>query len=133
MGRREDALRILKDLQHTTDASGFSRELAAVWTALGNKDEAFRLLSKLLEQRSELIIFIKVDLVRQSAFGPALEGIAPAHEFPGGIVCAAEQRKLNWQIDVNAPKSYSSTRPRVDHSLCHRHCLALHHCTTLCS
>ncbi len=62
MGRREEALRILKDLQHTTNASRFrSRDVAAVWTALGNKDEAFKLLSKLLEQRAELMIFIKVD------------------------------------------------------------------------
>ncbi len=62
MGRREEALRMLKDLQRTTDPARFRvNGAAAVWAALGNKDEAFRLLSNAIEKRSELLIYIKVD------------------------------------------------------------------------
>jgi tetratricopeptide (TPR) repeat protein len=61
MGRREEALRMLKEMQRTTDPARFPvREAAAVWAALGNKDEAFRLLFNLVEKRAALLIFIKV-------------------------------------------------------------------------
>jgi eukaryotic-like serine/threonine-protein kinase len=61
MGRREEALRMLKELQRTTDPAFFPvNDAASVWAALGNKDEAFRLLFNLVEKRSTLLIFIKV-------------------------------------------------------------------------
>jgi eukaryotic-like serine/threonine-protein kinase len=62
MGRREEALRILKDQQRTTDTALFPvREAAAVWIALGNKDEAFKLLFSAVEKRATLLIFMKID------------------------------------------------------------------------
>ncbi len=62
MGRREEALRLLKELQRTTDPARFDvKAAAAVWAALGNKDEAFRLLFDVVEKRSEILIFMKVD------------------------------------------------------------------------
>ena len=62
MGRREEALRMLKDLQRTTDPDGFPRkDAAAVWAALGNMDEAFRLMFDAVEKRAALLIFIKID------------------------------------------------------------------------
>jgi TolB-like protein/Tfp pilus assembly protein PilF len=61
MGRREKALWILKEMQRTTDQAGMLvREAASVWSALGNKDEAFRLLFNLVDKRDALLIFIKV-------------------------------------------------------------------------
>ncbi len=61
MGSREKAMRMLKEMQRTTDPAGFPvRESASVWAALGNKDEAFRLLFNSVEKRDALLIFIKV-------------------------------------------------------------------------
>src|SRR5262245_5798591 len=61
MGKREEALQVLKEMQRTTVPAGFPvREAAAVWAALGNKDEAFRLLFNLVDKRATLLIFIKV-------------------------------------------------------------------------
>ena len=62
MGRREEALRMLKELQRSTDPARFSVNGAAyVWAALGNKDEAFRLLFNAVEKRSGLLIYTKED------------------------------------------------------------------------
>ena len=61
MGRREEALRILKDLQRMTDPALFPvNDAASVWAALGNKDEAFRLLFNAVEKRATMLIFTKV-------------------------------------------------------------------------
>jgi tetratricopeptide (TPR) repeat protein len=61
MGRREEALRMLKELQRTTDPARFPvNHAASVWAALGNKDEAFRLLFNAVEKRATLLIFTKV-------------------------------------------------------------------------
>jgi serine/threonine protein kinase/tetratricopeptide (TPR) repeat protein len=62
MGRREEALQMLKDLHRTTDPVRLlAINSAAAWAALGNQDEAFRQLFTAVEKRSELLIFIKVD------------------------------------------------------------------------
>jgi tetratricopeptide (TPR) repeat protein len=61
MGKREEALRILKALQRTTDPASFPVRWAAAWAALGNKDEAFRLLFDVVEKRDDLLIFMKID------------------------------------------------------------------------
>ena len=61
MGRREEALRTLKEMQRTTDPARFPvNDATAVWAALGNKDEAFRLLLNAVEKRAPLLIFTKV-------------------------------------------------------------------------
>ncbi|MGH9839333.1 MAG: protein kinase domain-containing protein [Blastocatellia bacterium] len=60
MGRQEEALRMFKELQRTTDPEPV-RGTVAVWAALGNKDEAFRLLFDAVEKRADLLIFTKVD------------------------------------------------------------------------
>ncbi len=62
MGRREEALRLLKDLQRTTDPARFPvNRAASAWAALGNKDEAFRLLFDAVEKRVDILIFTTVD------------------------------------------------------------------------
>jgi hypothetical protein len=62
MGRRVEALRMLKELQRTTDPARVPVvEAAYVWAALGNQDEAFRLLFTAVEKRATLLIFTKVD------------------------------------------------------------------------
>jgi eukaryotic-like serine/threonine-protein kinase len=62
MGRQEEALRMLKELQRTTDPARFPAiAAAAVWTALGNKDEAFRLLFDAVKKRADPLFFMKVD------------------------------------------------------------------------
>jgi hypothetical protein len=60
MGRRDEALRMLKDLERTTEPLGFNKYIAATaWTAVGDKDEAFRLLFSAVEERGQLsIIFL---------------------------------------------------------------------------
>ncbi|MGH9843603.1 MAG: protein kinase domain-containing protein [Blastocatellia bacterium] len=68
MGRRDEALRLLKELQRTTEPAHFHTvAMAAARTALGDKDEAFRLLFNAVEQRDELLTFIK---------GPMFDGLS---------------------------------------------------------
>jgi serine/threonine protein kinase/Tfp pilus assembly protein PilF len=58
MGRRDEALRILNELQRTTEpARSLDRNAAEVWAALGDKDEAFRLLFKAVEERRIGVFF----------------------------------------------------------------------------
>ncbi len=62
MGRRDEALRLLKDLKRRVEPLDFNKYIAAtVWTALGDKDEAFRLLFSAVEERSDLSIYLKED------------------------------------------------------------------------
>jgi serine/threonine-protein kinase len=62
MGRRKEAARILKQLLQTTDSAPASvRSVAGAWAALGNYDEAFKLLFNVIEKRNTLLIFTKVD------------------------------------------------------------------------
>ena len=61
-GRRRDALRLLEELKITTRTGRFPGvDLAAVYTALGDKDEAFRLLVKAVKESDQVISFIKFD------------------------------------------------------------------------
>ena len=62
MGKRDEALRLLNDAQRTTEPARFSKlRAAAVWTALGDKDQAFRLIFTAVKERSDLSVFLKVD------------------------------------------------------------------------
>lgn len=62
MGRREEALRMLKDSERNTERVDLDDYLsAAVWAALGDKDQAFRLLSKSVEAKSPFSIYMNVD------------------------------------------------------------------------
>jgi TolB-like protein len=61
MGRREEARRLLKDLQRTTYPRFPRMHAATAWAALGDKDEAFRPLFSAVEQRDNLLVFLKVD------------------------------------------------------------------------
>jgi eukaryotic-like serine/threonine-protein kinase len=61
MGRRGEASRMLKGLQRTTEPRFPKLFAAAAWAALDDKDEAFKLLFSAIEERNELIIFIKED------------------------------------------------------------------------
>ena len=52
---------MLKMLQRTTDPARLPvMEAAAVWTALGNKDEAFRLLFDAVEKPADMLIYLKI-------------------------------------------------------------------------
>jgi hypothetical protein len=63
MGRRDEALGMLKDLERTTEPLGFNKYYAATaWAALGDKDEAFRLLFSVVEERGHINIhYLNVD------------------------------------------------------------------------
>jgi eukaryotic-like serine/threonine-protein kinase len=69
MGRRDEALRMLKDMERTTEPLRFNKYSAATaWTELGDKDEAFRLLFGAVEERGQLnIYYLNVD--------PSLDGL----------------------------------------------------------
>ena len=86
MGRRDEALRMLKDLQRITDPARFlERDTAAAWAALGNQDEAFRQLFPAVEKRSELLIFIKVDPMFDSLHSdPRWKELLRPMNFPEG-------------------------------------------------
>jgi TolB-like protein/Tfp pilus assembly protein PilF len=61
MGRQKEARQMLKKLQRTTDPARLPvLEAAAVWTALGNKDEAFRLLFDAVGKPADLLIYLKI-------------------------------------------------------------------------
>ncbi len=86
MGRREEALRMLKELQRTTDPAHFPVDDAvSVWAALGNKDEAFRLLFDAVEKRADLLIFIKIDPTFDSLHSdPRWQELLRPMNFPEG-------------------------------------------------
>jgi tetratricopeptide (TPR) repeat protein len=86
MGRREEAQRMLKELQRTTDPDDFPRkDAAAVWAALGNKDEAFRLMFDAVEKRAALLIFIKIDpLIDSLHSDPRWKELLHPLNFPEG-------------------------------------------------
>jgi len=59
MGKRSEARRILKGLTNELDSG--KPWMATAYAALGDNDQAFRALSKVVEQREELAIWIKSD------------------------------------------------------------------------
>jgi tetratricopeptide (TPR) repeat protein len=62
MGRQKEARRMLAELRATTDPVTFSDAPSArVYAALGDKDEAFKELIRLIEERNNLATFIKAD------------------------------------------------------------------------
>lgn len=62
MGKRAEALRMLKDSERKTELADLNNYMAAtVWTALGDKDQAFRLLSKGVEEKNPFSIYMNVD------------------------------------------------------------------------
>jgi hypothetical protein len=69
MGRRDEALRMLKDMERATEPLRFNKYSAATaWTDLGDKDEAFRLMFGAVEERGQLnIYYLNVD--------PPLDGL----------------------------------------------------------
>ena len=61
-GRRREALRLLEELKAVPRTGRFpGYSLATVYAALGDKDEAFRLLVKAVEERDQLSCFLKTD------------------------------------------------------------------------
>jgi serine/threonine protein kinase/Tfp pilus assembly protein PilF len=62
MGKLNEARRILAEMKATTDPSRFSTgPVAQAYTALGDKDEAFKVLFRLVEERINLATHIKAD------------------------------------------------------------------------
>jgi tetratricopeptide (TPR) repeat protein len=62
MGKVNEARRILAEMKATTDPSRFSTgPVAQAYTALGDKDEAFKVLFRLVEERTNLATHIKAD------------------------------------------------------------------------
>src|SRR5262249_47292620 len=83
MGRREDALRILEELRRKADPARLPAAFASVWAALGNKDEAFRLLFNAVEKRATLLIFTKADPTFESLHSdPRWQKVLRAMNFP---------------------------------------------------
>jgi TolB-like protein/Tfp pilus assembly protein PilF len=61
-GKPEQALRIIEDLKTGTGSAEFPwLQMAAAYAALGNKAEAFKLLTRAIEQHDSLTVFIKED------------------------------------------------------------------------
>ena len=62
MGKQKEARRMLAELKATTDPASFSNApVAQAYTALGDKDEAFKVLFRLVEERNNLATTIKAD------------------------------------------------------------------------
>jgi len=58
-GRQQEARQMLKDMEAlSVDSRGVA---AGAYAALGEKDESFRLLFKIAEERNDLVIFLKAD------------------------------------------------------------------------
>jgi tetratricopeptide (TPR) repeat protein len=61
-GRRSEALWMIEEFRATTGPARFPEiGLAQVYSALGEKDEAFRLLMKVIEERNQFLSWIKTD------------------------------------------------------------------------
>ena len=56
-GKQGEARRIINELSNSVSAY----QLAAIHAALGEKEEAFTLLQKALEERSDRLAYLKVD------------------------------------------------------------------------
>ena len=84
--------------------SGFLPADAGAYAALGENDEAFRLLMKKIENATLPGLFVKDGSgVRQPPFRSTLAGAAPPHEFAGGVVSVRDAlvsgshyKKLRW-------------------------------------
>lgn len=62
MGKPNEATRILAELKATSDSSTFSTAAVAyAYAALGDKDEAFKVLFRLVEERNNLGTHLKAD------------------------------------------------------------------------
>ena len=62
MGRRDEARRMLEEIKATTEPNRLPLlNMAAAYTALGDKDEAFKLLFRAIDERKTLIVYFKVD------------------------------------------------------------------------
>jgi len=63
-GRKSEAVRILKDLTEKSKRTYVSSyHVAAIPTALGDKDQAFEWLEKAYQERSVWLVYLKVDPV----------------------------------------------------------------------
>jgi tetratricopeptide (TPR) repeat protein len=82
MGKHEDARQILDRLvrtgKHDSLTGSYSTLLAGLYAALGDRDEAFRVLFKNVEFRDGLGVYAKVD--------PPLDALIQIH---GGRYCSA--------------------------------------------
>jgi len=62
MGRRDEARRILEEIKATTEPDRLPfLPMAAAYTALGDKDEAFKLLFRAIDERNTVITYVKED------------------------------------------------------------------------
>ena len=62
MGKQKEARRMLAELKATTDPASFSNLAAAyAYTALGDKDEAFKVLFRLVEGRNSYATYIRAE------------------------------------------------------------------------
>jgi serine/threonine protein kinase/Tfp pilus assembly protein PilF len=62
MGRRDEARRMLEEIKATTEPNRLPLlPMAAAYTALGDKDEAFKLLFRAIDERNTSIVFVKED------------------------------------------------------------------------
>jgi serine/threonine protein kinase/tetratricopeptide (TPR) repeat protein len=84
-GRRDEARRILRGLQRTTEPARFHKiGVAAAWAALGDNDEAFRLLFSVVEERTFLSMFINADPPFDSLHSdPRWKALLRRMNFPG--------------------------------------------------
>ncbi|MEK6325095.1 MAG: protein kinase [Acidobacteriota bacterium] len=62
MGKQKEARRMLAELKATTDLVSFSdAPLARAYAALGDKDEAFKVLFRQVEERNNVATYVKAD------------------------------------------------------------------------
>jgi tetratricopeptide (TPR) repeat protein len=62
MGKKNEARRMLAELKATTDPASFSDiPVARAYAALGDKDEAFKVLFRLVDERENYATYVKAD------------------------------------------------------------------------
>ena len=83
----------------------------AAYAALGDKDEAFRLLFRMVEKHEDANVFIKYrSPVRQPSFRSALGGSASPDELPGEV-----GRHQIWPSSrMTSPRRIVSRRSQLD-------------------
>ena len=76
---------MLAELKATTDLASFSNaQVAFAYTALGDKDEAFKVLSHLVEERNHLVTYLKADPPFESLHSdPRWKELLRRMNFPG--------------------------------------------------
>ena len=88
------------------------RGAASAWAALGNEDEAFRLLFNAVEKRDNLLIFTKVDPPFDSLRSdPRWQELLRPMNFPGGPAWQAKSGPLKTKVLTSDASTLTHCEP----------------------